>query len=208
MRGARTGIETASRLEVLGLEPDEATRLAVKELERDYDARVRWVGDAQALPASLQKHQPQLVLLSLPSDPGEAGERLAAVRAYDRDVSTVVLVDDPAVETAVLAMRYRALEYLIKPIDTGSLRRAIDAAIEEKGLLVTLEQRLNFEVGSRVRERRGALGLTLRQVANRTGLSISLLSQIELGKSAASIASLHKLSRALRTRLSQLLEEI
>jgi len=205
---ARDSIETASPLHIVVLEPDEATRLALKELAHDYEARVHSVGDPQALLASLQKHRPQLVLLSLPANAEAAGERLAAVRAYDRDVSTVVIADAPAVDTAVIAMKYRALEYLTTPLDTASLRRAIDTAIEEQGLSVTLEQRLNREIGARVRERRGSLGLPLRQVANRTGLSISLLSQIELGKSAASIASLYKLSRALRTPLSQLLDEI
>ena len=64
----------------------------------------------------------------------------------------------------------------------------IEAAIREKGLLVDMETRLNQVVGGRLRERRSAAGLTLKQLANRTGLSVSLISQIELGKSAASMS--------------------
>jgi transcriptional regulator with XRE-family HTH domain len=40
--------------------------------------------------------------------------------------------------------------------------------------------------------------LTLKQLANKTALSVSLISQIELGKSAASISTLRKLAAARR----------
>ena len=78
----------------------------------------------------------------------------------------------------------------------------------EKGLLVDLESRLNQEVGRRLRERRNGAGLTLKQVANRSGLSVSLISQIELGKSAASMSTLHKLATALQVRMTYFFEAI
>jgi transcriptional regulator with XRE-family HTH domain len=84
----------------------------------------------------------------------------------------------------------------------------IQAAIREKGLLVNLEGRLNQEVGHRLRERRTAAHLTLKQLANRTGLSVSLISQIELGKSAASMSTLHKLATALQVRMTYFFETI
>ena len=61
---------------------------------------------------------------------------------------------------------------------------------------------LNAEVGRRIREQRHACALTLKQLANRTGLSVSLISQIELGKSAASLSTLRRLSAALAVRMS------
>ena len=88
------------------------------------------------------------------------------------------------------------------------LRAVIQAAVREKGLLVDLESRLNQEVGRRLRERRTAAGLTLKQVANRSGLSVSLISQIELGKSAASMSTLHKLATALQVRMNYFFETI
>ena len=84
----------------------------------------------------------------------------------------------------------------------------IQEAIREKGLLVDLESRLNQEVGRRLRERRNAAGLTLKQVANRSGLSVSLISQIELGKSAASMSTLHKLATALQVRMTYFFEAL
>jgi len=73
---------------------------------------------------------------------------------------------------------------------------------------VDLETRLNQTVGSRIREKRGSEGLTLKQLANRTGLSVSLISQIELGKSAASMSTLHKLATALRIRMTYFFETL
>ena len=71
-----------------------------------------------------------------------------------------------------------------------------------------METRLNQAVGGRLRERRSAAGLTLKQLANRTGLSVSLISQIELGKSAASMSTLHKLATALQIRMTYFFETI
>ena len=84
----------------------------------------------------------------------------------------------------------------------------IEAAVREKGLLIDLETRLNSEVGRRIRERRKDRGLTLKQLANRTGLSVSLISQIELGKSAASMSTLHKLATALQVKMTHFFETV
>ena len=50
--------------------------------------------------------------------------------------------------------------------------------------------------------------LTLKQLANRTGLSVSLISQIELGKSAASMATLYKLAGALQVPMTYFFETV
>jgi transcriptional regulator with XRE-family HTH domain len=88
------------------------------------------------------------------------------------------------------------------------LRAVISAAIRDKGLLVDLESRLNQVLGRRLRERRTLAELTLKQLANRTGLSVSLISQIELGKSAASMSTLHKLATALQVKMTYFFETI
>ena len=76
------------------------------------------------------------------------------------------------------------------------------------GLLVDLETHLNTEVGRRIRTKRHESELTLKQLANRTGLSVSLISQIELGKSAASMSTMHKLAAALGVRMTYFFETL
>jgi len=70
------------------------------------------------------------------------------------------------------------------------------------------KQLLNVAVGERVRERRLSKGDTLKNLAASTGLSVSLISQIELGKSAASVYTLHKLSNALGVKMTYFFESI
>lgn len=52
-------------------------------------------------------------------------------------------------------------------------------------------------IGDRLRKLRKSKSMTLRQIAERTGLSISFLSQLEHSKSSITIESLMKVSEAL-----------
>jgi transcriptional regulator with XRE-family HTH domain len=63
------------------------------------------------------------------------------------------------------------------------------------------------DLGDRVRERRQELGLNLRDLAKRTGLSASFLSQVERGVTSPSIDSLRKISDALEVPVFRFLLE-
>jgi transcriptional regulator with XRE-family HTH domain len=54
-----------------------------------------------------------------------------------------------------------------------------------------------MELGNRLRARRQELGLSLRELAERVGLTASFLSQIERDLASPSIESLRKISDAL-----------
>ena len=62
------------------------------------------------------------------------------------------------------------------------------------------------DVGERLRELRRIRRATLRQIADRSGLSESFLSQVERGRSSASIASLRKIAEALGVSMADLFE--
>ena len=59
--------------------------------------------------------------------------------------------------------------------------------------------------GTRLREERIGAGLTLRDLAAKTDLSVSLLSQLERGATSPSIHSLKRIAEALRVSIFQLL---
>jgi transcriptional regulator with XRE-family HTH domain len=63
-----------------------------------------------------------------------------------------------------------------------------------------------IDVGERLREIRRVRRCTLRTVAERSGLSESFLSQVERGRSNASIASLRRIADALAVSVSDLFE--
>ena len=63
-----------------------------------------------------------------------------------------------------------------------------------------------IDVGERLRELRRFRRATLRTIADRSGLSESFLSQVERGRSSASIASLRKIAEALGVSMADLFE--
>ena len=55
----------------------------------------------------------------------------------------------------------------------------------------------NTDIGIRIKQRRQELGLSLREVARRAGVSASFLSQVERGESNTSLDSLRRIAEAL-----------
>lgn len=131
---------------------------------------------------------------------------LKKIRAEQKNVSMVVLNSAPSVESAVASMKGGVYDYVEKPSDTRKVLAVVRNIVKEKGLLQKPGEKLLLTVGSRLRAVRQKKKLTLRQVAQRTGLSVSLLSQVERAESAASVASLYKIATALNTSLHSLFE--
>lgn len=66
---------------------------------------------------------------------------------------------------------------------------------------------LPLDLGGRLRSARSARDVTLRELARRAGVSPSLVSQLETGKSGASLATLYQLASCLGVPLNSLLFE-
>jgi DNA-binding NtrC family response regulator len=199
---------TKQRLNVLVVDRDEGSNIAIKDFltEKGYQAHV--VTEPSEVMAEIKRGRFQLVLLDVsPPEPGGLG-LLQQIRDADSDICVIAMTGLASVEGAVTTLKNQAFDYLQKPLEMEELQMVIQAAIREKGLLVDLETRLNQVVGGRLREQRTKAGLTLKQLANRTGLSVSLISQIELGKSAASMSTLHKLATALQVKMTYFFETL
>ncbi|GAA1007915.1 XRE family transcriptional regulator [Acrocarpospora pleiomorpha] len=63
---------------------------------------------------------------------------------------------------------------------------------------------MEVEFGKRIREERQRKGLSLRELAGRVGVSASMLSQVETGRSRASVTTLYALVRELDLSLDEL----
>jgi DNA-binding response OmpR family regulator len=197
----------AQRLHVLVVDRDESSVAEIKNLLSEDGYQVEAVTEPSQAVGEIKSGRYQLVLLDV-SPPGDGVDLLGQIRNIDSDLCVIAMTNLPSVEVAVRTLKNQALDYVQKPLEAEELRMVIQAAIREKGLLVDLETRLNQTVGGRIREKRTAEGLTLKQLANRTGLSVSLISQIELGKSAASMSTLHKLATALQVRMTYFFETL
>ncbi len=196
------------RLKVLVVDGDEGSNVELKDFLTAEGHEANVLTDRGRVGDEIKRGGFHLVLLDVspPEDP--AIEVLQDIRSADSDVCVIAMTAAPSVHGAVRTLKRHAFDYLQKPLDSRELRAVIAEAIREKGLLVDREVRLNQVIGERLRERRRGAQLTLKQLANRTGLSVSLISQIELGKSAASMSTLHKLATALQVRMTYFFETI
>ncbi len=196
------------RLSVLVVDSDEETTLRLKEYLTGEGYRVTSLSDPAQAAGEVRKNRYQLVILDVTPTAGGGGQALKEIRSQDSDLCVIATTALPSVAMAVAAMKHQAYHYLQKPLEIEELRLVLAEAIRDKGLLVDLDTRLNCLVGQRIRERRQSRPLTLKQLANRTGLSVSLISQIELGKSAASMSTLHKLATALQVKMTYFFETV
>jgi DNA-binding NtrC family response regulator len=129
---------------------------------------------------------------------------LERIRKVDTDVAVVIFTGYPSLETAVQSMKLDAVDYLKKPFNPDEFRSVIDRVMRKKGLMRSPEENLHRVIGETVRTLRKENSLTLKQMARRTDLSVSLLSQIERAESSASISSLYKIAVALDVRIQDL----
>ena len=197
-----------NRLNILVIDRDDPTTIDLKDFLSSEGYRVEVLTDATQAADEIRHNRYQIIFLDVSPGNIEGLDALREIRAGDSDLCVVAMTAVPTVEMAVATMKHQAFHYLQKPVDREEVSTVIEAAIREKGLLIDLDTRLNQEVGGRIRERRKNRSLTLRQLANRTGLSVSLISQIELGKSAASMSTLHKLATALQVRMTYFFETV
>lgn len=131
-------------------------------------------------------------------------ELIQRIRKVDSDVAVVVFTGYPSVETAVDALKLNVSDYVRKPFDHEEFREKIVEVLRKKGLLRNPEEELHRAIGANIRRIRKERDLTLKQLARRTGLSVSLLSQIERAESSASVSSLYKIAVALGVKLTVL----
>lgn len=134
-------------------------------------------------------------------------ELIQKIRKIDSDVAIVVFTGYASVETAVEALKLEVSDYVQKPFEIDDFREKIAEILKRKGLLLNPEAELHKTIGANIRRLRKDRELTLKQLSRRTGLSVSLLSQIERAESSASVSSLYKIAVALGVRLTVLFGE-
>ncbi len=192
------------RLRVLVVDDDAAIgELLDAVLTRDgFDVTV--VSDPTKAESVARGQRFHLALLDLMMPRQDGIETLRRLRLVDRDLAVIIVTGYPSLDTAVDAMKLEAMDYLRKPFSVEELRAVIDRTLRKKGLARAPEEQLYRAVGDAVRRLRHEKGLTLKQLAERAGLSISQISQIERAESSPSVSSLYRLAVALETRVQDL----
>ena len=195
-------------IKVLVVDDDESVCRTVRLILESNNYQVdAYVGTDEAL-AAAKSTAFDIALVDIKMQTMNGVEFVQRLGAIDRRVSPIVMTAYPDVETAAAAMRGGSCDYITKPFRQEQLLEAVERVAREKGLIYTSEGDLNQLVGQRIRQERLSQNLTLRQLSQRTNLTTSQLSQVELGENAASLWSLAKISNAMGMQLSEMLRGV
>ncbi|MCL2777295.1 MAG: response regulator [Polyangiaceae bacterium] len=175
-------------------------------LERDGYA-VKTLSDPTTIEDEVRSGDYHLIVLDLMMPKLDGIEALRRIRKIDTDVAVVIFTGFPNLETAVASMKLEAVDYIKKPFNVDEFREVLGRVMRKKGLARTPEEQLHRVIGDNIRNLRKEKDLTLKQMARRTNLSVSLISQIERAESSASISSLYKIATALDSRIKDLFGE-
>ncbi|MBX9623572.1 MAG: response regulator [Gemmataceae bacterium] len=195
------------RILVVDDEPGTCSLIQAALTTRDFQIDV--VSDPSMVESALKSTPPyHLIVLDYVIPGLEADQVLGWIRDHQPDANVVVVTGYPSVDSALNCLRARTYDYLTKPFQVDKLREVVFRCLEGKGLLRMTEEALRESLGTAIREKRKALGLTLSNMSDRTGVSLGYLSQIELGKNSASIETLYRICLALGMKMSELFQSV
>jgi CheY-like chemotaxis protein len=202
------GLYCASEVHILILDDDQSVCRVMQEALAPNQFKVNAVSDPTQVEAALRSQPYHVILLDYVLPGLEPEQVLEWIKDYQPEANIIVVTAYPSIDSALNCLRARTYDYLTKPFQIAHLQRIVTRCLESKGLLRLSETALCESLGNAIRQRRKALGLTLAQMAQRTGVSLGYLSQIELGKNSASIETLYRISLGLGIKMSELFQTV
>jgi CheY-like chemotaxis protein/DNA-binding XRE family transcriptional regulator len=205
---AATDMYCPNEVRILVLDDDESICRMIQAALCSNTFRVDSVSDPTQVQDALNSQAYHIIILDYVL-PGLQGEQvLDWLRDTQPEASIIVITGHPSIDSALSCLRARTYDYLTKPFQLSDLQRVVNRCLESRGLLRLSEEALRESLGAAIRERRKGLGLTLAQMAQRTGVSLGYLSQIELGKNSASIETLYRISLGLGLKIAELFQSV
>ncbi|MFO0847409.1 MAG: response regulator [Gemmataceae bacterium] len=198
-------LQSSGEIRLLILDDDPATCAVIQAALSNRDFQIDTVSDPMLVESVLsRKGHYHLIVMDYVIPGLEPDQVFNWIRDNQPDANIVVVTGYPSVDSALNCLRARTYDYLTKPFQVDHLREIVIRCLEGKGLLRMTEEALRESLGAAIRERRKALGFTLSNMSERTGVSLGYLSQIELGKNSASIETLYRICLALGIKMSEL----
>lgn len=192
-------------VKVLVIDDDPSICKTVGLLLEDHGYSPRTFTDPDEALEIAEKESFQIALVDLRMPAMDGVEVIEQLKKIDERMSCIVMTAYPDLDSATETMRHGTCDYIKKPFKQDELIVSIDRACLRMGIIYTDESELNRLIGQRIRSHRLSQNLTLRQLSDRTDLTTSQLSQVELGKNAASIWALARISNSLGLQVSELL---
>lgn len=202
------GLYCPNEVRILILDDDESICRMVQAALDSSTIKVDTVTDPMQAADVLHTRSYHIIILDYVL-PGLETERvLDWLRETQPEASIIVVTAYPSIDSALSCLRARTYDYLTKPFQVAHLQHVVHRCLESRGLLRLSEEALRESLGAVIRERRKKLSLTLAQMAQRTGVSLGYLSQIELGKNSASIETLYRISLGLGIKMAELFQSV
>jgi DNA-binding NtrC family response regulator len=195
----------AAKILIVDDDPDICAYMKTMLQASDYS--VVTISDPTTVVERIRSEEFHVLVIDLMMPKLDGISLIEQIRRVDTDIAIVVFTGYPSVDTAIDALKMNVSDYIKKPFEVDSFRATIADVLKKKGIVLNLEERLHQTIGQIVRRLRKENALTLKQLARRTGLSPSLLSQIERAESSASVSSLYKIANGLGVRLTVLFGE-
>jgi two-component system OmpR family response regulator len=189
---------------ILIVDDDKEIRDFMQSLLEKDGFIVKTLGDPTLVEDEVRQGDYHVMILDLMMPKMDGIEVLKKIRAIDSDIAVVIFTAHPNLDSAVASMKLDAVDYIKKPFNVDEFREVLSRVMKKKGLARTPEEQLHKIIGDTIRTMRKEKELTLKQMSRRTGLSISLLSQIERAESSPSISSLYKIAIALDSKIQDL----
>ena len=201
-------LHCAGEVRLLIMDDDASICRLIQAALSQGEFQVDAVSDPGLMEMQLKARQYHLIILDYVIPTLESERVLGWVRENQPEASIIVVTAFPSIDSALHCLRAHTFDYITKPFQVEHLQKTVTRCLEGRGLLRLSEEALRESLGATIRERRKALGMTLAQMATRTGVSLGYLSQIELGKNSASIETLYRIALGLRVRVADLFQAI
>jgi DNA-binding NtrC family response regulator len=195
-------------IRILVVDDDQDSVELVEKILKKDGYRVQTLTDGRKVEEEIRKNDIHLAVVDLKMPDISGLDVVEMIRHHDSDCAIILMTGYATLDSAVSALRGGVVDYLRKPVREDELLGAVRRALAAKGLALLPEEELHRNIGSAIRDLRKKRTLTLKQLAKRTGLSVSLLSQIERAESSASVTSLYKIAHALKIRLPELFSRV
>jgi signal transduction histidine kinase len=147
----------------LVIEDDADTRANLQDILELDEWQVQTAGTAQEVLHRSDWPGISVVILDRKLPDSDAEHLLPEIRRLAPQAAVIIVTGYADLNDAILALRYGAVDYLIKPINPDALRASVSRIVDQKKLQSRLEQSQRKNVQS---ERLAAIGQTMAGLAH------------------------------------------
>ncbi|CAN5830103.1 hypothetical protein BH11PLA1_BH11PLA1_01390 [soil metagenome] len=184
-------------LRIIALDDDADFREYMLGVLRAEGHDARAVAEQDELLAAIEAAPPEVVLLDIKMGRLTGEQVLAELRRRWPRLCVIIVTGFPSLASMRATFKQDVFDYLAKPFALADLRAVLRQAAVALGLGLRPQDRLRTVLGKHIRLARNEKGWTLKDLSERSGLSVSQLSSIERGSHLPSLESLIDIAAAL-----------